>query len=94
MIDECEGAAAAEARQRDTLVRLRRLEGQVRGLQGMLQEGRDCSDVLTQLLAIRSALDEVGARIVDSEVDRCLHSPMHQPEQLAKVIRLWLRLSR
>jgi CsoR family transcriptional regulator, copper-sensing transcriptional repressor len=83
----------AEMRE-EVLNRLRRIEGQVHGLQRMLAEQRDCSEVLTQLLAVRAAIDEVGARIVDTEVDRCLHSENHEPERLAQTIRLWLRLSR
>jgi CsoR family transcriptional regulator, copper-sensing transcriptional repressor len=92
-----EQAGLAEASQEDAgcadiLLRLRRLEGQVRGLQRMIQERRDCGDTLTQLLAVRSGLDEVGARIVDTEIARCLPDQGPRSQQLSAALRLWLRL--
>jgi DNA-binding FrmR family transcriptional regulator len=52
--------------------RLKRVEGQVRGLQRMVEEDRDCEAILTQLMAIRSALDKVGLLIADSFVQECV----------------------
>ena len=52
--------------------RLKRVEGQVRGLQRMVDEQRDCEAILTQLMAARSALDQVGLLIADSFVQECL----------------------
>lgn len=52
--------------------RLKRVEGQVRGLQRMVEEQRDCEAILTQLMAIRSALDKVGLLIADSFVQECV----------------------
>ncbi|MGQ9553842.1 MAG: metal-sensitive transcriptional regulator [Anaerolineae bacterium] len=75
------------------LARLRRLEGQVRGLQRMLAEGRDCGDIIAQYLAARAALDEVGARILDAELERCLRNGEPQAERIGRVVRLWLRTS-
>ena len=48
----------------DVLKRLRRLEGQIRGVQRMIEEGQDCTDVVTQLSACKAALDRVGYRLV------------------------------
>ena len=45
----------------DIGTRLRRIEGQVRGIQKMLDEGRECEEMLTQTMAVRSAIDQVGA---------------------------------
>ncbi len=56
----------------DIATRLRRIEGQVRGIQRMLEEGRECEDMLTQTMAIRSAIDYVGARLMEYHLDRCL----------------------
>ena len=52
--------------------RLRRIEGQVRGLQRMVDEGRDCSEIVMQLSAARAALDRVGNVIVSSGLRGCL----------------------
>lgn len=52
--------------------RLARVEGQIGGLRRMLREGSYCVDVLTQLAAVRSALDQVGAEIAASHVQSCI----------------------
>lgn len=54
--------------------RLKRVEGQVRGLQRMVEEQRDCESILTQLMAARAALDRVGLLVADSYVQECLTS--------------------
>jgi DNA-binding FrmR family transcriptional regulator len=59
----------------DVLNRLRRLEGQIRGVQRMVEEGKDCSDIVTQLAACKAALDRVGYRLVVSGMRYCLASP-------------------
>ncbi len=52
--------------------RLARIEGQVRGLRRMVEQGEYCCDVLTQLSATRSALDQVGAELATSHVQTCI----------------------
>ena len=52
--------------------RLKRVEGQVRGLQRMIEEQRDCEAILTQLMAVRAALDRVGLLIADSFIQNCV----------------------
>jgi len=85
----------SDGRARDLLLRLRRLEGQVRGLQRLLEEGRPCSDVLTQYLAARAALEEVGTRLVDGELARCLDSGQPvEMEQLRDTLRMLLKVQR
>lgn len=54
------------------LRRLRRLEGQVRGVERMVQEDRYCIDVLTQVSAIQAALDKVALGLVDEHVRHCV----------------------
>ncbi len=52
--------------------RLRRIEGQVRGLQKMIQEGKDCGAVLTQLAAAKAALDRVGMHVISHRMKECI----------------------
>jgi DNA-binding FrmR family transcriptional regulator len=59
----------------DLIKRLRRIEGQVRGVQQMLVDGRDCRDVLTQLSAASKALDQAGFKLVASGLTYCLSDP-------------------
>jgi DNA-binding FrmR family transcriptional regulator len=52
--------------------RLARVEGQIRGLRRMVEEDSYCCDILTQLAATRSALDQVGAELATSHVRNCI----------------------
>lgn len=52
--------------------RLRRLEGQIRGLQSMLMAGQECDAVLTQVMAAKSALNQVGLRIIAYSMKTCV----------------------
>ncbi len=55
-------------------LRLKRVEGQIRGLQRMIEEESHCEQVLTQLLAARSALDQIGLLVMSNYLDTCLAS--------------------
>lgn len=54
------------------LARLRRIEGQVRGLVRMVEDDRYCVDTLTQIAAVRAALHKVEARILQDHVSHCV----------------------
>lgn len=54
------------------LARLRKIEGQVRGVQRMVEEDRYCVDILVQLAAIRSAVGAVGHSLLESHVRGCV----------------------
>ncbi|TGY87618.1 transcriptional regulator [Marinicauda algicola] len=59
-------------RSRATLDRLKRIEGQVRGVSNMVESGRYCIDILTQLAAIKSALAGVEREILSDHARHCL----------------------
>jgi len=54
------------------LTRLKRVEGQVRGIRGMVEEDRYCIDVLTQISAARAALDKVALGLLDDHARHCV----------------------
>jgi DNA-binding FrmR family transcriptional regulator len=54
------------------LKRLRRIEGQVRGLQGMVEDDRYCIDILTQISAAQAALDKVALGLLDEHARHCV----------------------
>ena len=54
------------------LARLKRIEGQTRGVQKMVDEDRYCIDVLTQISAIQAALDKVALGLLDDHVKHCV----------------------
>jgi DNA-binding FrmR family transcriptional regulator len=56
----------------ELLRRLRRIEGQVRGVQRMVEDERYCIDVLQQTSAIKGALDQVALRLLDGHVGNCM----------------------
>ncbi len=72
---------------KQTLIqRLRRVEGQLRGIQGMIESERDCQQILQQLSAARAALNSANAAFVEQYVAGCLlaeDSP-HTRQQLAR----------
>ena len=55
--------------------RLRRIEGQVRGMQNMLEEERECRDIVTQIAAVTKAMEQVGFRMLASGLTHCLQNP-------------------
>lgn len=57
---------------RDALARLRRAEGQVAGVIRMIEDGRDCADVIQQLAAARRALDRAGLKLLAGSLESCL----------------------
>jgi DNA-binding FrmR family transcriptional regulator len=59
----------------DVRKRLRRVAGQVQGVERMLEEGRECRDVVTQLSAASKALDQAGFRLVAVGLTYCLDNP-------------------
>jgi DNA-binding FrmR family transcriptional regulator len=54
------------------LKRLRRIEGQVRGIEGMVDDNRYCIDVLTQISAVQAALDKVALGLLDDHARHCV----------------------
>lgn len=94
MTEDIETEQPVNAEADAILNRLRRIEGQIRGIHRMLAEDRVCEDVVTQLMAARSSLDQVGLLIIDRHIDRCLVGDA-QPEEalrnLQQALRLWLR---
>jgi CsoR family transcriptional regulator, copper-sensing transcriptional repressor len=61
------------AADKDSLVRrLHRIEGQVRGIERMVEEDRYCIDVLTQIAAVNTALESLAFKILDDHVNRCV----------------------
>ena len=54
------------------LKRLRRIEGQVRGVEGMVEDDRYCIDVVTQITAIQAALDKVALGLLEDHANHCV----------------------
>jgi CsoR family transcriptional regulator, copper-sensing transcriptional repressor len=73
---------------KDLQVRLRRIEGQIRGLQRMVDEDKYCIDILTQLNSATAALKAVGVGLLDDHVRHCVRESLEKGEGDAKVEEL------
>lgn len=63
------------------LNRLKRAEGQMRGIQKMIEEEKECIDVITQLSAVRSSVDRIMGMIVAENLKSCLENPELDPDE-------------
>jgi CsoR family transcriptional regulator, copper-sensing transcriptional repressor len=61
-----------EGAERQILDRLARVEGQIRGIRKMIEDGRECEAILTQVLAARTALERTAGEIVGTYIDECM----------------------
>lgn len=81
----------------DLLRRLSRIEGQVRGLARMIEEDRYCVDILTQVAAVRAALDKVGLILLESHTRGCVANAIQHQQgeaairELMEVVEKFLR---
>ena len=95
-----EDAMAREERpevSRETVVkRLKRIEGQVRGLQKMVIEERECESIVIQLAAVRSAIDSVGALVLNNYIKICAPKESETDpavyEAMVRVVGVWGRV--
>jgi DNA-binding FrmR family transcriptional regulator len=88
------GTAAPAPTHEQLLVRLRRAEGQLRGVQRMLEEGSDCRDVLTQLSAVKAALDQVGLHLISERLRTCVaDGGTDCVEQFDEAVQTFLRFA-
>lgn len=84
----------AERISKEVLIsRLKKIEGQVRGIGRMIEEDRDCESLVMQLAAIRSAVESVGALLLKNYLQFCFHEgePANSAEiaSLARAIAIW-----
>lgn len=80
----------------DVRKRLRRVAGQVQGIERMLEEGRECRDIVTQLSAATRALEQAGFKLVAAGLVYCLDNPDRAEADgygLSELERLFMRLA-
>ena len=78
------------------LKRLKRIEGQIRGIEKMLAEDRDCVSIVTQLAAVRSGVEGVGALVLNNCMKLCFQKGAETGsgsiDSLARAISVWGRV--
>lgn len=90
--------ATLPAEARDTLTaRLKRIEGQARGIRGMIDEDRDCTAVLDQVASIKAAINGLSAEVAEIYALHCLAHPEQfdsPDEAVAQMVRTMIRAGR
>ena len=76
------------------LPRLRRIEGQVRGITRMVEERRYCIDIIQQLTAARKALDQVSLQIMSGHINTCVSDSIRKQEGPRKINELMTTINR
>jgi len=80
------------------IARINRIEGQVRGLKKMVEEDRDCMQVLKQVAAASGALRSLGALILEDHLKGCVATAIktqdHEDELIAQVVELFNKFSK
>ncbi|OUS76324.1 cytoplasmic protein [Paenibacillus sp. MY03] len=67
--------------------RLRRAEGQIRGVLKMMEENKNCKDVVSQLSAVRSAVDKTLALVVAVNLEQCIHEELEKGGDTSNVVQ-------
>ena len=82
---------------KDVIKRLRKVEGQIKGIQKMVDEEQFCGDILIQIAAARSALNSAGGLIIENYMKNCLKSSVEgktSEEDLDKLIEIMLKYTK
>jgi len=69
-----------EQNRKKVLLRLRRIEGQVRGVQRMIEAEADCGEVLNQIAAIKSAVHQAGILVFESHARECINKSLKEED--------------
>jgi DNA-binding FrmR family transcriptional regulator len=77
----------------EVLVRLKRARGQLDGVIKMIEEGRSCTDVVTQLAAVSKALDRAGFKVVATGMQECFEKGAQAPMTQEQLEKLFLSLA-
>ncbi len=80
----------------DVRTRLRRVAGQVQGIERMIEEGRECRDIVTQLSAATKALEQAGFKLVAAGLTYCVEDPERAEAEgypLAEVEKMFMKLT-
>ena len=78
----------------DILPRLRRIEGQIRGITRMVEERRYCIDIIQQLTAARKALDHVSLKIMNGHINSCVSDAIRRQDGAKKIEELMHTINR
>jgi DNA-binding FrmR family transcriptional regulator len=88
------GRMELDAEQMQAVVkRLKRAQGQIGGIIKMIEDGRDCQDIVTQMAAVSKALDRAGFATISLGLRQCMSDPEHNQMDVAAMEKLFLSLA-
>ncbi len=79
------------------ILRLRKIEGQVKGIQKMIEEGKKCGEILVQIAAVRSAINSVGGLILENYIKECLKNYLDgslKEEALDELVNIMIKYTK
>ena len=85
----------SEVSQEVLLKRLKRIEGQIRGIEKMIEDGRDCVSLVTQLAAVRSGIEGIGALVLNNCMKLCFYKGPDAAtdiDSLSRAVAIWGRV--
>lgn len=86
------------AKEKDPIIlRLRKIEGQVKGIQKMIEEGKKCGEILVQIAAVRSAINSVGGLILENYMKECLKNYLDgslKEEALDELVNIMIKYTK
>lgn len=77
--------------QEELLKRLKKIEGQVRGLQRMILQGRSCQEIFSQFAAINGAMRQVAAKMLEQYIEQCLKSQQVSTEEIREGLNHFIK---
>jgi DNA-binding FrmR family transcriptional regulator len=81
-----DAATELEQARPELLNRLRRIEGQARGIQRMLEEGRTCEEIITQVSALKAAVGQVGMTMIGCVLEQSLRESLQQGQDTSAAV--------
>lgn len=72
---------------KNVMNRLKRVDGQIKGVLGMMEQGKDCRDIVTQLSAARNAIDRAIGVIVSENLEQCVRENVERGENTDHLVR-------
>ncbi len=81
------GGYVMEEKRKEIILRLRRIEGQVRGLVAMIEREEPCQEILTQVSAITAAMKKVGVAVLEAYMEECLTKEGGSPEDFRQTMK-------
>lgn len=76
-----------EEQQKDLINRVRTVKGHLGGIEKMIEERKDCKQILIQITAVKAAMDKIGMVVIENYAEECMREALDEPEMLHTKIK-------